>query len=207
MKKIVSITIILCMLFSLLACGENDFKGGNVVLEKVDETDVEGIKEVQEVTMVPASEDIGNIKGKIIDPGNITVLCPDGWTSFSIPDYISSEENAKNPNAVDLRKGSEGEGYEYLMPSLEIQYYEHGFSTDEPTNKYKGKSEEWGPMELAGHKWKGYIGLDEDKAFIWTNIEGGYSQISIRLELESEGVRIGLGDPEVQAIIDSIKIK
>ena len=151
--------------------------------------------------------DISNVKGKIIDPGNITLLCPDGWTSFSIPDYLSSQANAKNPNGIDLRKGSEGEGYEYLMPSLEIQYYEHGFSSDEPTNKYEGKSENWGPIELGGHVWKGFIGLDEDKAFIWTNIGGGYSQITIRLELEAEGVRIGLGDAEVQAIINSIKVK
>ena len=216
MKIIIALILLVSMVFNLAACsdkGEKDSSAGDDPEAYIDSETGDSPLEDEEkpsdsdISLSIPNPDIGNIKGRTLDPGNITLLCPEGWTSFSIPDYLSSEDNAKNPNGIDLRKGSEGEGYQYLMPSLEIQYYEHGFSSDEPTNNYEGKSENWGPIELGGQIWKGFIGLDQDKAFIWTNIGGGYSQITIRLELEAEGVKIGLGDAEVQAIIDSIKVK
>ncbi len=154
---------------------------------------------------ISVSADISNIKGKTINAGNISLLCPDGWVSFTIPDYISSEENAVNPNGLDLRKGSEGEGYEWMMPMVEVQYYEHGWN-DKPENNYGGKSEEWGPVELGGRTWKGFIGIDDEKAIIWTKANSEYSQIVVRMELEAEGVEISLNDADVQAIISSIEV-
>ena len=150
--------------------------------------------------------DVSGVKGKIIDVGNITVLCPDGWTNFGIPDFMSDDKNATNPNGLELRKGSEGEGYQYMMPGMEIQYYEDGLGGD-PTNYYSGKSEDWGPIEIGGRTWQGFIGVDQGEATIWARAHSEYSLISMRLMIEAEGVKISLDDADVQAIINSVNIK
>ena len=147
--------------------------------------------------------DIKNITGTVIDPGNITILCPQGWTNFFIPDYISGSD--KNPNGLELYKGNEAEGYQYLMPGLEIQYYE--FNPDTPSDKFAGKSEVWGPVQIGGRTWQGYIGTDRNEASIWAQAKEKDSQIRVQIMFEAEGVEISLNDAEVQAILASIKIK
>lgn len=220
-QNVLSLILVFSLLFSLAACGgkapanlsqnEPPTEGG---LSKAPvHSEIGNPSHAQEPvagnpagSVAEANPDIGNVKGKMVDPGNISVLCPDGWKSFSIPDYISSVENAKNPNGLELRKGTEGEGYQYLMPGLELQYYEHGLGGDEPTNNYEGKSESWGPIELGGRTWQGFIGLDAGKAFIWAKGASEYSLVTMRFELEAEGVEISLDDADVQAIIASLKL-
>lgn len=149
---------------------------------------------------------ISDVSGKIVNAGNISALCPDGWKSYGVPDYFSDDIDANSKNGLKFQKGAKSLDDQFLTPGLEIQYYEHGLSPDDPENHYEGKTEKWGPIKLGKYTWKGYIGHDEGLAFLWTNTGSQYSQITVQMNLEEEGKKISIDDADVLAIINSIKL-
>ena len=65
------------------------------------------------------------------------------------------------------------------MPGLEIQYYE--FNPDTPSDKFAGKSEVWGPVQIGGRTWQGYIGTERNEASIWAQAKEKDSQIRVQI--------------------------
>lgn len=89
---------------------------------------------------------------------------------------------------------------------MEISYNEFDYTSEGPVNYYVGKSENWGPIELGGRTWKGYIGVDVKKAFIWTNNYDGGPCVHIWMEdFEIGGIKTSPNDVDVQSILASFE--
>lgn len=237
MKKVNSIILALVMLVSVSACGKKDVKktdpnvgvedagyyviekaienGETVTAEEFAETDheeEEGELPFTVATDKPASpasggDSVGDVSGERINTGIIGALCPEGWKSYDVADYLSDDDQAMDLTRLVFNKGAQTEEDQYSTPAIEISYHDKDsyFTPPQPEEYFVDSPMEWGPVELSGRSWEGFVDLVRGDSYIWAK-EGDYHLLVI-LWQESQENPVFLEDADVEAIISSIGIE
>ncbi|HZK43064.1 MAG TPA: hypothetical protein VFC73_02135 [Syntrophomonadaceae bacterium] len=151
------------------------------------------------------------IKGEIIDAGEVSALCPEGWVNVPVEDFVRTQQEGEtvfDPTRLQFDKISKSQENEFLTLGAWIYYYPKETNTEDLfVNSFSLKSEAWGPKEIGGRTWEGFVGLDlgERNATIWTEDDDAKFYVRVVLEVGKE--TISLEDADMQAILASIKAK
>lgn len=151
------------------------------------------------------------IKGEIIDAGQVSALCPEGWVNVPVEDFVSTQQEGESildPTRLQFDKISKSQENEFLTLGVWIYYYPKETNTENLfVNSFSLKSEAWGPKEIDGRTWEGFVGLDlgERNATIWTEDDNAKFYVRVVLEVDKE--KVSLDDADVQAILASIEAK
>jgi len=200
MKKLIALLLALSMLVCLTACGGGDKKseGGkssDPSKEVTGETDDTG----------KSSDPSKEVTGETYDAGNVSALVPEGWKAFPATDMWSDEENATDPDQLNIVKGGETEFDMLTKPYIQIVHYEPG-SMMVPSKDYYDSAADVDPVTTGELTWEGFsaVGMLEASFIImWTtNADGHQFQINI-YDKTDEGT-ITLNDADVLAILASI---
>ena len=179
MKKIIALLLALLLVASLTACGSKTEAGG----------------EAGGADAAP--------KGETMSTENFSVLVPDGWMGFEVADFTSDEEDAMDPDSLQICKDGETEFDIFTKPYVQIFHYGADDIMLTPDSSWYDDVEDLEPMTIGDRTWNGFTGssLDVPIAVLWTEGEHSY-QINVVLE-SSEG-SITLDDADFQAIVASI---
>lgn len=148
-----------------------------------------------------------NISGETYNAGNVSVLVPDGWKAFSVTDMWSEEENATNPDQVNIVKGGKTDLDLLSKPYIQVIHYEPG-SMITPSKEFYQSANDVESITTGSLTWEGFSAtglLDSSMIIMWTtNADGHQFQINV-YDKTNDGT-ITMKDADVQAILASIKI-
>jgi predicted small lipoprotein YifL len=195
MKKIIAMLLALSMMTAFTACGDDKEK---------DSTDT------QNSTAENADADSGDgaeaDSGELFDAGNVNVMVPAGWKAFPVSDIFSEEENATDPDGIQVAKGAESEWDLLSKPYLDIDFYDadtSGLLT--PDKEWYDNAADISPLTTGDLTWEGFsaVSFEMPMTIIWTtDSEGNQYQVTIWTEM-TDG-NISLDDADVQAILASL---
>lgn len=179
-KKIVSILLVLVSVLSFAACDGKDNNGGN------------------------QTETPGQIKGEVYNTGNFSVLVPEEWKVFTVSDMFSDEEDAVDPDALQISKDAEDEWDLFFKPYIRIDYYGPDTSMVEPSKDWYDNVTDLAPVKTGDYTWTGFTctSMDYPATILWTE-KGGHQFQVIIWNGEDDG-SISHEDADVQAILASI---
>ncbi len=185
MKKLIALLLVALMVFCLVACGGDS---------KTDDGKTnEGENTAEE------------IKGEVYDTGAFKALVPEGWKAFPVSDMFSEEENATDPEKLQIVKGGETEWDLFSKPYVGIYLYPDS-SLMTPSKDWYDKPADLEPMTIGGYTWNGFTGESAGypQATLWTSDANG-NDIQVTIILKSSDGEITLEDADVLAILESIK--
>lgn len=184
MKKLIALLLALAMPLCFAACGdEGSSEGGD--------------------SGAPAE-----ITGTTTDAGNFTVLVPEGWKAFPVVD-IWSEENANDPDQLNIVKGGQTDFDLLSKPYIQIVHY--GPETDllTPSKDFYDMAADVASFTTGTLTWQGFSAegmLGSSLILLWTG-EAGAHQYQINVYDKTDAGQITLTDADVQAILASITAK
>lgn len=147
------------------------------------------------------------VKGETYETEMLSALVPEGWKAFQGADSFDEYEGEYDPTTLNIIKGGESDWDIFTKPYVQVIYY------PDNSDNLMYVAKDWyddvvdlEPMKLGGYTWNAFTGssFDYPVAVLWTD---GDVQIQIAVMLEVEGNKISLDDMDVQAIIESVKIK
>lgn len=188
MKKLIALLLALSMVVCFAACG------GNENNEQKNDGQNAGNNE-------PAAE----ITGETYDAGNVSVLVPDGWKAFPVSDMWSDEENATDPDQVNVVKGGETDFDLLTKPYIQIVHYEPG-SMITPSKEYYENAADVESITAGGLTWEGFSGeglLGDTLIVMWTTNADGH-QFQLNIFNKTDAAEFALTDADVLAILGSI---
>ena len=188
MKKLIALLLALSMVVCFAACG------GNENNEQKNDGPNAGNKE-------PAAE----ITGETYDAGNVSVLVPDGWKAFPVSDMWSDEENATDPDQVNVVKGGETDFDLLTKPYIQIVHYEPGGMVT-PSKEYYENAADVESITAGGLTWEGFSGeglLGDTLIVMWTTNADGH-QFQLNIFNKTDAAEFALTDADVLAILGSI---
>jgi len=197
MKKILILVLAMLMVVSLFAgCGD----------KKVDEP----AKTDDTAADAPADDaaDAPAVTGEVYDAGNVSAIVPEGWKAFPVMDVFAEEEDATDPDGIQIGKGAETEWDLFSQPYVLINYYGPDTTMMAPDKEWYDEAEDIAPFTAGGYTWEGFTAKSFDLpiAMVWTDAgDGNEYQVSIWLQLEEGGDSISVTDADVQAIIASVQ--
>ena len=188
MKKLIALLMALSMVVCFAACG------GNENNEQKNDGPNAGNKE-------PAAE----ITGETYDAGNVSVLVPDGWKAFPVSDMWSDEENATDPDQVNVVKGGETDFDLLTKPYIQIVHYEPGGMVT-PSKEYYENAADVESITAGDLTWEGFSGeglLGDTLIVMWTTNADGH-QFQLNIFNKTDAAEFALTDADVLAILGSI---
>lgn len=188
MKKLIALLLALSMVVCFAACG------GNENNEQKNDGPNAGNKE-------PAAE----ITGETYDAGNVSVLVPDGWKAFPVFDMWSDEENATDPDQVNVVKGGETDFDLLTKPYIQIVHYEPGGMIT-PSKEYYENAADVESITAGDLTWEGFSGeglLGDTLIVMWTTNADGH-QFQLNIFNKTDAAEFALTDADVLAILGSI---
>jgi hypothetical protein len=138
------------------------------------------------------------ITGKVVDAGRFSVLVPEGWSFIDLGEYSDG-------SSAVLLKGTQEDWMKvpqlsiiYLLP-VDIAISAAAFFDDVIQKP---------DFDLGDYHWKHWTGTNQGLKSIVAESEGDYGFVSVSLQQIEEGGEIfSMDDPEVQAIIKSLKLE
>lgn len=185
MKKLITLLLALSMLFCLIACGDN----GGENSEKTNNT-------------------LEQITGETYDAGNVSVLVPDGWKAFAVADIWSEEENATDPDQINIVKGGESEFDLLSKPYIQVIHYEPE-SMMVPSKDFYENAADLDPITSGSLTWEGFSGeglLGDTLIVMWTTNADGH-QFQLNVYNKTDNGEFAMTDADVLAILESITNK
>lgn len=148
------------------------------------------------------------IKGKVVDAGTVSALCPEGWMSYGIKDLFSDDEKATVPNILEFRKGAKNDEDHYSKPGFTLTFYGPNETFYELNKDTYTEVKDIEATEIGGRMWEGFSGINAGYRYtnVWTGTEDG-DEFLITFMMDYGKEKISLDDAEVHAIIESIKVK
>jgi hypothetical protein len=182
MKRMLALMMAMVLCVSMLAaCGGSEDAAGETAQEK-------------------------EIEGEVFDAGNVSALVPKGWAAFPVADMWSDEEDAMDPDQVQICKGAESEWDLFSKPYIAIVYY--GADTDlmAPDSSWYDEAKDIDDIKLSNLTWKGFtaVSFDMPMAILWAD-DGAGNEYQATIYLETSDAEISLEDADVLAILESIK--
>lgn len=158
----------------------------------------------------PAANDGGNDApaaptGETFDAGNVSAFVPTGWKAFPVNDIWSDEENAKDPDCIQIIKGGESEFDMFTKPYLQIDFYGADTELMTPDSTWYDDVVELEAFTAGSLTWNGFTATSFDLpvAIFWAVDGDNEYQVSVWYETE-EG-KIGLTDADFLAILEGVK--
>lgn len=146
------------------------------------------------------------VKGEVYDAGNVSVLVPEGWMAIPVDDIWSEDEEATDPDQIQVCKDAESDIDILLKPYVHVVYYDESTDMMQPSSDWYDDVEELEPITAGDKTWEGFkassIGLPF--ATLWTGEAGG-DQFQATIWLETDELSISLDDADVMAILESIQ--
>lgn len=187
MKKFIALLLALVMVMSFAACGDDsETPAGN-----------EGNKEPQT---------IADITGETFNAGNVSALVPEGWIAFAVSDIFAEEENATDPNKINICKGGSSEFDLFAKPYMQVIYYDPSITMMTPAKDFYDDVKDVAPITAGDLTWNCFTAdsMGTAIAVLWTTTADGH-QFQINCFLENGGEKIELTDLDFLAILASIK--
>lgn len=186
MKKLIAILLVLIMMISLVACGGDE--------EKTDAPEGEAPK-----TEAPAAATTYAV-------GEFDVLVPGGWRAVPLDDMWSDDENAKDPNSIDIYKGATSDYDIFGKAYMRIDYYAPETDMVVPSADLYENVVELDPIVAGDITWNGFSCTSFEKKLIilWTG-EAGEAQYQASLWCEQSDGSFAVTDADVLEILSSVK--
>lgn len=193
MKKLIALLLALTMVVCFAACGGEE--GGT----NAPDNGGSNVSDNNE-TNKPAE-----VSGETYDAGNVSALIPDGWKAFPVSDMWSEEENATDPDQLNIVKGGETEFDLLTKPYIQIVHYEPG-SMITPSKEYYENAADVESITAGGLTWEGFSGeglLGDTLIVMWTTNADGH-QFQLNIFNKTDAAEFALTDADVLAILGSI---
>ena len=178
MKKLLAIGMVLVMSVAMLTgCGD---KGGD---KKAD----------------------AGVKGEVYDAGNVDVFVPEGWMAIPVSDIWAEEENAVDPDQIQVYKGAESEWDILTCPGVDVVYYDEKTDMMKPSSDWYDEAKDIEPITAGDKTWEGFTGtsFEAPLAILWTGEAGG-DQFQVTVWLETDEATIALDDADFLAILEGV---
>lgn len=141
------------------------------------------------------------------DTGVFTVGVYDGWTAYDVADMFSDDE-APNPETVQIGKGTSSEYDLFTYPYLQITYYKPITTVVKDIEGWYENVKKIDSMTIGTRNWSGFEG--DTAGYHWTILftgEEGEPQFQASLCAgNQEGVTASIDDADVREMIASIKV-
>ena len=150
---------------------------------------------------------IEEVEGEVFECSQFTALCPEGWSNYPVTEL--NDDSTLAPNRLRFFKAVPEDGQDagsllYSNAYINIGHYSPDAKLYETRDIYKDVEDI--EIEIAGKKWKGYIGELAGYKTVEMWIEGtGEWQVTICLS-DVDG-DVDYDDMELQAILASLKKK
>ena len=160
-------------------------------------------KEDDAADSVGAAED--EIDGELCDAGNVTMLVPKGWTAYPETDVFAEEDDALDPDVMNLVKGGTSEYDLFVKPYVRIVYSGPSELMLEPDSGWYDNVEELEPFTTGEHLWNGFSceSMGVPLVILWC--EEGAVQYQATLSVGSDDDTIAVTDADVQTILASVE--
>jgi hypothetical protein len=158
-----------------------------------------------EVVHIAVSE-IGDVTGDAVETGEVSALCPDGWTNVGADDIDAAEPGKAATNEFRFVKG--GADQEALLTNAYINIVFHGPSSDfmqtDPNEWYDGVTD-LEDFTTGEYTWSGYSAQSLGVPFVYVSAESDGCTIEAWLYTrEGSENSASITDPDVLAILQSI---
>jgi hypothetical protein len=186
MKRMLALMMAMVLCVSMLAaCGGSEKKAGDAAGETAQEEE---------------------IKGEVFDAGNVSAFVPEGWAAFPVADMWSDDEDAMDPDQVQICKDAKSEWDLFSKPYIAIMYYGEDTDLIAPDSSWYEEAEDIEDIKLSNLTWKGFtaVSLDMPMAILWAD-DGAGNQYEVTIYLKTAEAEIALDDADVLAILESIK--
>ncbi len=151
--------------------------------------------------------DAPSVPGETYDTGVFTTLVPEGWKAFPSIDIFSEEENAIDPESVQLGKGASDEFELLVNPSISVTYYGPDFDLMTPDSSWYDNATELSGFALGDFSWNGFEAEDfmgGKVIILWTDSVNGV-EYQANISYDPASHTISANDADVQAILASLK--
>jgi len=153
-----------------------------------------------------ANEGAADVSGEVFDAGNVSVVVPSGWKAFAVADVFAEEDDATDPNAIQIGKGAESEWDLFTKPYIQINYYGPETTMMEPDKEWYDGATDLEPIKAGDYTWKGFSGSSFDMPIVMLWTSDGDHQFQASMWVEMENGKISVEDADVQAILASVKV-
>jgi len=146
------------------------------------------------------------VKGETFETDLISALVPNGWKAFPASDLFDEYEGDNDPTSISIYKDAKSELDMFSKPGLTIRYTKPEITMIPPAADWYEDVTELADIKAGSYTWKGFTGVSFDVpvAALYTNET---DQFTVNVTLEASGGKITLEDPDVLAILGSIKVK
>ncbi len=189
MKKILALLLVMVMVASFAACSgkDGDAPAPAEAGEKEDTT----------------------VKGEVYNAGNISALVPEGWKLIEGSDMFQEYTDiGHNPNNFSMYKGATDDFSVFSCCGINIYYYENSMWL---SKDIYDEVQDLPEQKIGNYTWQGFTAksVGYPIAVLYTGLgpdgEATGDQIQVNLTLENGDKKISLDDPDVRAILESIK--
>jgi len=207
MKKKMALLLVLCLLATIFTgCGKEEPSLQEAVqqINKNEQQPAAAPEAATEAAPKAPEKEKENIGGELYDAGNVTVLVPAGWKAFPETDVFAEEEDAMNPDVLNVSKGGQAEMDLFSKPYVRINYYGPSIQMGSPDASWYEDVKDIEPFTAGDHEWQGFTcdSLGTALAILWC--EEGNIQYQASIFLGSGDDTISHEDADVQAILASV---
>ena len=165
------------------------------------------ISQSSEINETSVDKSTVTIKGKEIEAGNVSAICPDGWKSVGVPDYSASDADTLSTDKLRFINGGSSAEDATSYPTIEISCYNADYEEEDPENVY-GSVTEIESFSTGNYTWEGYTGTSLGVSFTHlSTTDGSHKYIVMLYELSNigNGEDAAVSDSDVQGILASIE--
>ena len=205
-KNLLLIVLSLVLLVALAACDSAEKTPVSQPEDEVTETESNDETAAEDSENAPAQAvPFDPVAGELVDAGNIRAICPEGWISVPVRNYLSDDLDAVDPDALSFYKGAEDSlvSTPYIVATF---YGIHNELTDYETQKmFFDAVDDIEPFMIGTDIWEGIsynLGDSITEAII---SKRGYGAFDVMIRLEGGGETISFTDADVQTILTSIE--
>ena len=148
------------------------------------------------------------VTGEMTDAGQITALCPDGWSSIGYPDLDAVDSNTFLGSGLRFVKGGSSKKDILTNPYIDIRYYNSEDDVpDIDENQWYNDVAPTGEMVFGSNTWEGYTATSMGKSFVYLETKGDGPKFTAYLYTQ-DGTEnaVSTNSLDVQAILGSVAV-
>ena len=152
--------------------------------------------------------DIGNVAGNAVETGEISALCPDGWTNIDVYDVTAETPETLAANELKFVKGGSDQAALLTNPYIDIVYHGAGSEIMQPEpDEWYDNVTEIESFTTGNYTWSGYSAQTMGVPFAYVHADSDQYTIEVWLytrEGAEDGNTASITDNDVLAILQSI---
>ena len=145
------------------------------------------------------------IHGKVVDAGEISALCPDGWTSVGLPDLEAEDGREMRKDGLRFVKGTGSDTDNSAFIELIIYRSENEIPETDPSKWYDNVNNT-GNIVTGDYTWNGFSALSLGEPMVYLKTAANDCAFTATLYTqEGNPLAASVQDSDVQAILSSVK--